>query len=240
MKILLHACCGPCSLEPVRLLREQGHDLTIAFMNSNIQPREEYDHRLETLRAWAANEGLPVIEGPYDDAAWKQAVADVLARDYERKDRCRACYRMRLVEVAAWAAQAGFEGVATTLSVSPYQFSDAIEEELVAACKMAGVTPVFEDFRPYYQNATNRSREMGMYRQNYCGCLISRHEAEIERKERHEAKMKAQKEREERLSQQRAERSARQQAFAAKQHAKKLARKRAKELLAQKELHENQ
>ena len=53
MKILLHACCGPCSLEPVRLLRAAGHDLTIAYMNSNIAPADEYARRLSTLRAWA-------------------------------------------------------------------------------------------------------------------------------------------------------------------------------------------
>ena len=53
MKLLLHACCGPCTLEPLRLLLEEGHKISIAYMNSNIQPKTEYDHRLETLLAFA-------------------------------------------------------------------------------------------------------------------------------------------------------------------------------------------
>ena len=71
MKLLLHACCGPCSLEPVRLLRAAGHDLTIAYMNSNIAPADEYARRLATLRAWAADVSAPVVEGAYDPAAWE-------------------------------------------------------------------------------------------------------------------------------------------------------------------------
>ena len=65
MKLLLHACCGPCSLEPTRLLKAAGHDITIYYANSNIAPREEYEHRLATLEKWARDEGIPVIEGPY-------------------------------------------------------------------------------------------------------------------------------------------------------------------------------
>ena len=66
MKLLLHACCGPCSLEPVRLLKEEGHDITIAYMNSNIAPASEYQHRLSTLLDWAKAQDIPVIEGPYE------------------------------------------------------------------------------------------------------------------------------------------------------------------------------
>ena len=64
MKLLLHACCGPCSLEPTRILRAAGHDLALYYTNSNIAPASEYAHRLGTLRTWAGNEGLPVLEGP--------------------------------------------------------------------------------------------------------------------------------------------------------------------------------
>lgn len=71
MKLLLHACCGPCSLEPTRLLKAAGHDITIYYANSNIHPAEEYEHRLATLRAWAADAGFEVLEGPYDPATWE-------------------------------------------------------------------------------------------------------------------------------------------------------------------------
>lgn len=233
MKLLLHACCGPCSLEPVRLLQAAGHDITIAYMNSNIAPADEYQHRLSTLLEWARSQGIPVIEGPYEPNRWQEAVrvawhpdpakfptrlaadsvgnasggADATcpgadpefdtgidpefdpARDpkfahlySDRDNRCRACYRLRLEELARYAHEHGFDAIGTTLSVSPYQYTSIIKEELErAVAHYDGLTALFEDFRPYYPNATKRSRDLGMYRQNYCGCAYSDKEAAAER-----------------------------------------------------------
>ena len=264
MKLLLHACCGPCSLEPTRLLEAAGHDITIYYANSNIHPAEEYEHRLATLRAWAADAGFEVLEGPYGPATWEAragrigdaAIAEVeqtraetgaegecageregeiegsddtsgnrcvsvtdtedgdaspdgtplsasatngatpraavLSVDPARREaRCRACYRLRLEETARVAAERGFEGIGTTLSVSPYQYTQVIREEVERAAAQAGVAPVFEDFRPYYDEATRESRELGMYRQNFCGCRISDLEAAAERTERKEQRAAA-------------------------------------------------
>ena len=207
MKLLLHACCGPCSLEPTRLLREQGHDIAIFYANSNIAPAQEYEHRLKTLRAWAESEGIPVIEGAYEPNAWERtagklgeaALAEARGRierenaglapcltvdPSRRQARCRMCYRLRLEETARAAAAGGFEAISSTLTVSPYQFTDVIHEELARAAGKAGVQELFYDFRPYYNEATRRSRELGMYRQNYCGCRFSAEEAAAERAER--------------------------------------------------------
>lgn len=194
MKLLLHACCGPCSLEPVRLLQEAGHELAIAYMNSNIHPEAEYVRRRDTLLAWAQEEGIPVIEGVYDPGLWEAAVAPVVAAPcdsgdgtvlpHDRSERCRACYRLRFEEAARYGAEHGFEGICTTLSVSPYQFTEVIGEELSRIAAKYGLVAVFEDFRPYYPEATRRSRELGMYRQNYCGCRLSEAEAAAEREER--------------------------------------------------------
>ena len=260
MKLLLHACCGPCSLEPTRLLKAAGHDITIYYANSNIHPAEEYEHRLATLRAWAADAGFEVLEGPYDPATWEASAgrigdaaiaeieqarakagvegerevepgspddtasnrcktvtdtnhgasapdgaslfasatgsvapcAAVLSVDPARREaRCRACYRLRLEETARVAAERGFEGIGTTLSVSPYQYTQVIREEVERAAAQAGVASVFEDFRPYYDEATRESRELGMYRQNFCGCRISNLEAAAERAERKEQRAAA-------------------------------------------------
>lgn len=217
MKLLLHACCGPCSLEPTRLLAEAGHDITIAYLNSNIAPAAEYQRRLETLLSWAREEGIPVIEGPYKPKAWSEAVraawtapakdaeegtsfGAALNADLNRADRCRACYRIRLEELARYAHEHGFEGIGTTLTVSPYQYTDIIREELErAAAPYKGLQAVFQDFRENYPEATRRSRELGMYRQNYCGCAYSDAEAAAQRAERKEqrkalkAKRKAEK-----------------------------------------------
>lgn len=238
MKLLLHACCGPCSLEPVRLLQAAGHDITIAYMNSNIAPADEYQHRLSTLLEWARSQGIPVIEGPYEPDRWQEAVraswhpdparlvADSAgnassdtdaacpgadpefdtgidpefdpARDpkfahlySDRDNRCRACYRLRLEELARYAHEHGFDAIGTTLCVSPYQYTSIIKEELErAAAHYDGLTALFEDFRPYYPNATKRSRDLGMYRQNYCGCAYSNKEAAAERAARKAARKK--------------------------------------------------
>ncbi|QTU85162.1 epoxyqueuosine reductase QueH [Xiamenia xianingshaonis] len=98
-----------------------------------------------------------------------------------RAARCRACYRLRFEEAARYAVEHGFDAIGTTLSVSPYQYTDVIEEELDRAAARHGLDSVFRDFRPYYDEATRRSREAGMYRQNFCGCRLSDTEAQAER-----------------------------------------------------------
>lgn len=220
MKLLLHACCGPCSLEPVRMLLAEGHSLTIYYANSNIYPAAEYDHRLQTLLDWARAEGIAVVEGAYEPDRWEAsagAVGEALRKqsqaaeggeatdaqniaetnaptetaahhvpspDARTKPRCRACYRLRFQEAARYAADHGFDGLATTLSVSPYQHTSAIEEELSWAAQQAGIAAVFEDFRPFYPAATKHSQALGMYRQNYCGCRFSLDEMQAQRQER--------------------------------------------------------
>lgn len=194
MKILLHACCGPCSLEPIRVLQQAGHDITIGYFNSNIDPQPEYEHRLQTLIEWAKEEGIPVVEGVYTPDTWHKRIADAWQPEDDRAHRCQACYRLRFEDAAAYAYEHGFEGLGTTLSVSPYQFIATIQEELERACEpYPGLTPVFEDYRPFYPDATQRSRDLGMYRQNYCGCRYSYAEAKQEREER-KAERKAKKE----------------------------------------------
>ncbi|MGN0035217.1 MAG: epoxyqueuosine reductase QueH, partial [Coriobacteriales bacterium] len=150
MNVLLHACCGPCSLEPCRLLAAQGHDLVLAYCNPNIHPADEYIRRRDTLLGWAAIEGLQVVELDYDPELWEQVVG---AFGTDRKSRCRACYRLRFERVAHMAAVRGFDAVSTTLSVSPYQYTDVIAEELRRAARDAGVEALFEDFRPAYREA---------------------------------------------------------------------------------------
>ena len=185
MRLLLHACCGPCSLEPVRLLQETQQDITIAYTNPNIHPYEEYVHRRDVLFSWAQQQGICVLEGVYDVDSWQDSVGEIAQRnDFSRADRCRACYRLRLSETARMAAEAGLQGIASTLAVSPYQFIGIIEEELKRAAEMYGLVAVFEDYRPFYSQATRLSRSLGMYRQNYCGCSFSMAEAAAEREER--------------------------------------------------------
>ena len=95
-----------------------------------------------------------------------------------------SCYRLRFEEAAHYAREHGFDALGTTLSVSPYQYTAIIREELERACEREGIRARFEDYRSFYNEATRRSREGGMYRQNYCGCAPSAAEAARERAER--------------------------------------------------------
>ena len=187
--LLLHACCGPCSLEPLRLLREEGFEPTICWTNPNIQPVAEHDLRLETLQAWARDVAhVKVIVAGDDRGMWERGVAP---HGFNREARCRACYALRLAESCRVAKEQGFTHISTTLAVSPYQLFDTCGDVLFALAKAHGLTPIWRDFRPYYPAATTRSRELGMYRQTYCGCRFSAAEAAIERHEARDARKAA-------------------------------------------------
>lgn len=171
MRCMLHACCGPCSLESTRVLALAGHSFAISYDNPNIYPRDEYERRLATLRAHVAEpRGVEVYEGAYDPDTWEREVG---VHGSDRESRCRACYRLRLERAAARAEELGFEALCTTLTISPYQLTATILEELEAAADRHGLEPIPMDFRPWYQSTTRKSKELGMYRQNYCGCRFS-------------------------------------------------------------------
>jgi predicted adenine nucleotide alpha hydrolase (AANH) superfamily ATPase len=187
--LLLHACCGPCSLEPLRLLREEGFEPTICWTNPNIQPIEEHDLRLRTLMDWARDVAhVEVVVAGDDRERWERAVAPF---GFDREARCRACYALRLSEACHMARELGFTHVSTTLVVSPYQLFDTCREVLDSLARSYGLTMVWRDFRDWYPAATTRSRELGMYRQNYCGCRFSAAEAAIERHEARDARKAA-------------------------------------------------
>ncbi|MDO8964873.1 MAG: epoxyqueuosine reductase QueH [Coriobacteriia bacterium] len=180
MRLILHACCGPCLLEPYDALAAE-HDVRVVYANPNIHPREEYERRRDTLLSWAGERGIDVYEQAYEPGVWDAAVA---GHEGDPERRCRACFRHRIGLAAARAAAEGFDAVATTLTVSPYQDPDAIREAGQAACAEHGVAFLVTDFRDRYTEATRRSRELGMYRQNYCGCRYSDDEARGERERR--------------------------------------------------------
>jgi predicted adenine nucleotide alpha hydrolase (AANH) superfamily ATPase len=185
MKLLLHACCGPCLIEPLDEFSAIAGELAIVFTNSNIHPAEEYERRLDTLLIYATSVGATVIELAYDPEAWAEAVGPLADSGAER---CRACYRLRLGEAARYAAENGYNALSTTLTISPYQSAEAIREEGHAAASAAGIEWIDRDFCDSYGDATRRSRELGMYRQNYCGCVLSEVEASEQRATRRVAR----------------------------------------------------
>ena len=188
MKVALHACCGPCSTVALRELSQQGHETAIFFSNSNIHPESEYLRRLETIEAYADALGISLTADEYAPNRWIDAIGECKEHTPER---CRRCYRLRFERTASFAAENGFEAIATSLSVSPYQFTDVINEELEAAAQRHGLVALPADYREMYQDSVDMSREANMYRQNYCGCMYSMVEAAEERAERRRARKAA-------------------------------------------------
>jgi predicted adenine nucleotide alpha hydrolase (AANH) superfamily ATPase len=175
VKIILHACCGPCSTVPIRDLGEQGHQIIVFYSNSNIHPEAEYIRRRDTCAKYAREMGLEFVEGTYNPNDWVNAIGD--CRKYG-VERCRRCYRMRFQEPAEYAAEVGADAIASSLTISPYQFTSAINEELSSAAKAHGVLAIESDYRSEYRDSVVLSREAGMYRQNFCGCMYSQVEAQ--------------------------------------------------------------
>jgi epoxyqueuosine reductase len=168
-KTLLHLCCGPCATATVGHWRERGLDLTGFFYNPNIQPLLEYRRRLTSVRDLADMVHLPLLEDlAYDPADWFSLVG---AR--EGKERCRECIAMRLHGAARRAVEGGFDSFTTSLAISPWQDHEAIAAGGAAAARAWGADFLYEDLRPLYRGSRLHARRLGLYRQKYCGCILS-------------------------------------------------------------------
>ena len=90
------------------------------------------------------------------------------------------CYRLRLEEAAKEAKAGGFDYFTTTLSISPLKMTDKLNEIGEELAKVYGVPYLNSDFKKKngYKRSTELSREYGLYRQNYCGCVFSQREME--------------------------------------------------------------
>lgn len=171
MNILLHTCCGPCAIFPLRHLRSDGHSITGFFYNHNIHPYQEYARRLEAVRCLGERESLPlIVHDDYDLELFLANVAPEPAR------RCDYCYASRLRVAALTAASGGFDAFTSSLLYSRYQRHDDIRRIGEQAGRDHGVLFYYKDFRPGWQEGIRLSRELGLYRQQYCGCIYSEKE----------------------------------------------------------------
>lgn len=154
------------------------------FGNPNIQPGAEYQRRLESMRRYGSAAGLEVVvpQGSAMDEAWDRW-RDAMGH-LPGEQRCRACLTLRLDEAAAAAAQLGVARFSTTLSVSPYQRHDLIEEAGAAASARHGVEFVYADLRDRFRESYAESRRLELYRQPYCGCAASKWESWHQRRAR--------------------------------------------------------
>jgi epoxyqueuosine reductase len=171
MKVLLHVCCGPCTVYPLQVLREQGIKVEGYFFNPNIHPFKEFGRRINALKELAANENFTVdIDDIYGLREYLRKVV------FHEQDRCAICYEMRLGAVARKAAERGFDAFTSTLLYSKYQNHNRIKEIALQLAHDNGVGFYYEDFRKGWQQGVDRSKVMGLYRQPYCGCIYSEQE----------------------------------------------------------------
>jgi len=168
MKLLLHTCCGPClsGVHPV-LVPEQ-FDMTAFFYNPNIHPEEEHAKRIGSFINYSdANRIKTVINDEYGRDLFEK---EVIGR---KGDRCENCYRLRLGETAKYAKNNQFDSFSTTILISPYQKHDLLKKVGEDLSKEYGIIFYYKDFRPFYKNSIMLSRQLGLYRQKYCGCYKS-------------------------------------------------------------------
>ena len=189
-KILMHTCCAPCSTYVIKRLREEGYeDITSFWYNPNIQPYDEYKHRLETLKEYTKMVNVPlVMQDYYNLNEFLQAVANY------NGIRCEYCYRMRLEMSVKYAKENGFDCFTTTLLVSPYQKHDILKKVCEDLSQEYGIEFVYYDFREGYYEGQQLAKDAGLYRQKYCGCIFSRDEAEFQRDDFKAKKKKTSKE----------------------------------------------
>lgn len=201
--LLLHSCCAPCSSYVLEYLREF-FAITVFYYNPNITEAEEYRKRVEeqkrlidaynkqvedscldgmhtTLRA----KKIQVIEGNYEPECFYH-MAKGLEQCPEGGERCFGCYALRLNETARLAAEQGFDYFTTTLTISPLKNAGKLNEIGKNLEKKYGISFLPSDFKKKngYKRSIELSEQFGLYRQDYCGCVYSKEEAELRRKSR--------------------------------------------------------
>ena len=171
MRVLLHTCCGPCALYPLAALRNEGIEVSGFFYNHNIHPYQEFARRRDAAQQMADQEGMQLIIR--DEYHLEEFLANVAA---EPDKRCGYCYASRLEAVAAAALEGGFDAFTSSLFYSRYQNHDLMREKAEEAAAKQGISFLYRDFRPGWQEGIRRSKESGLYRQQYCGCIYSEKE----------------------------------------------------------------
>ena len=183
-RLLLHACCAPCSSYCLEYLRE-AFALTVFFYNPNLTEQEEYRRRAEEEKRLIAlmngQEGssqIEILEGRYEPERFLEA-AKGLETCKEGGERCVRCFALRLGETARVAAEGGFDFFTTSLTIRPLKNSALLNRIGAQEGERYGVRFLPSDFKKNngYLRSTQLSRLYGLYRQNYCGCIYSKVEA---------------------------------------------------------------
>ena len=181
-RLLLHSCCAPCSSYVLETLANV-FAITVLYDNPNIAPKAEFDYRAQEqarlIAALPTRHPVNLVVADYRPEAFS-AVAKGLEREPEGGARCEKCYRLRMEHAAAMAKQEGYDYFTTTLSISPLKKAETLNRIGEALSAQYGVPYLYADFKKKngYLRSCELSREYGLYRQDYCGCIYSRREKE--------------------------------------------------------------
>lgn len=180
-KLLLHACCAPCSSAVLERISKY-FDITILYYNPNITEEKEYNKRLEEIKTFVKKlnlDNVTVLPGRYNPEEFFDIAAG-LEEEKERGKRCFKCYKLRLEETARQAEKLGFTYFTTTLSISPYKNSKWLNEIGEELNKVYNSTYLYADFKKKngYKRSIELSKKFNLYRQDYCGCIYSKKERE--------------------------------------------------------------
>ncbi len=186
-RLLLHSCCAPCSSAVLESLSDN-FEITVFYYNPNITDEAEYRHRVAEQRRLVGE--LPTkypvtfVEGTYEPEKFLE-MAKGLEKVPEGGERCRRCFALRLTEAAKLAAREEYDFFCTTLTLSPLKNAETVNEigeRIAAEC---GVPFLPSDFkkRDGYRRSLELSKEYGLYRQDYCGCVYSKAERERKKQE---------------------------------------------------------
>ncbi len=175
-KLLLHACCAPCSTACLERIVEF-FDVTVYFYNPNITSKNEYDKRLLEIKNFLLNAYNGNVNLIYEDYSANEFLNAVKGYEAEPEGgkRCKICYALRLDKTANYAKNNGFDYFTTTLSVSPHKNAEWLNELGLLNSKKYNVNYLYADFKKQggYLRSIQISKEYNLYRQDYCGCDYS-------------------------------------------------------------------
>lgn len=186
--LLLHVCCAPCSSYCLEYLSEY-FNIIVFYYNPNISYKEEYEYRLSEekrlISVMKFKNSVKIIDSRYEPNEFFD-IAKGLENEPEGGRRCLECFKLRLDESCKKAKEIGADYITTTLTISPLKNAQALNEIGCECAKNYGVNWLFSDFkkREGYKRSIILSKEYDLYRQNYCGCIFSKHQAELRESEK--------------------------------------------------------
>ena len=172
-KILLHICCAGCGAYVSKLLKKN-YSVILYFYNSNIYPNSEYNKRLKEVKTIAKKFNLKLLTEEYNHDKWLNKI-NGHEHDKERGERCLICYKDRIESTAKTAKEGKFDYFSTTLTVSPHKDAGNISKigkKMAMKYKIAFFDKDFKK-KDGFKKSVELSKELNLYRQNYCGCEFS-------------------------------------------------------------------